>query len=107
MTEARNPAPVLALDALTFETFMPHRNDTFTVPLADGPLPLALAQVADLGWSRQGARKAFSLLFLGPPAPLLPQRIYRLEHPAFVLEEIFLVPLGPEAGKMRYEAIFT
>jgi hypothetical protein len=32
--------------------------------------------------------------------------MYRLEHPELGVLDIFLVPLGPEEGRMRYEAIF-
>jgi hypothetical protein len=41
--------------------------------------------------------------FRGPSLPVLPQRIYALEHRTLGRLEIFLVPIG--AG--QYEAIFT
>jgi hypothetical protein len=37
----------------------------------------------------------------------LPQRIYRLEHAALDPLEIFIVPIGPDAEGMRYQAVFT
>jgi hypothetical protein len=47
------------------------------------------------------------LLFRGPRTPVLPQRIYRLEHAVMGPLEIFLVPIGPDAEGMRYQAVFT
>ena len=43
------------------------------------------------------------LLFRGPSLPILPQRIYPLEHAALGRLELFIVPIGPG----QYEAIFT
>jgi len=37
----------------------------------------------------------------------LPQRTYDLVHPELGTLQIFIVPLGPQGGEMRYEAIFT
>jgi len=39
--------------------------------------------------------------------PILPQRIYRVEHDAIGVCEIFLVPLTPDADGARYQAVFT
>jgi hypothetical protein len=70
---------------------------------------LELARVTGPGQTSGGeARQAFSLLFLGPLSPqYLVQHTYRLEHEQMGTLEIFLVPLGPENGRMRYEAIFN
>jgi hypothetical protein len=58
--------------------------------------------------ARPAGRRPFSIEFLGPISQqYLLQRIYHLEHPAFNALEIFLVPLGPLNGRMRYEAIFN
>jgi hypothetical protein len=53
-----------------------------------------------------GARAPFTLVFRGPPEPLLPQRIYRLEHDFIGALEIFLVPIGQDADGVAYEAVF-
>jgi hypothetical protein len=37
----------------------------------------------------------------------LQQHIYRLEHEQLGALALFLVPLGPEQGRMRYGAIFN
>lgn len=53
-----------------------------------------------------GARTPFTLLFRGPAEPLLPQRIYRLEHESIGALEIFIVPVGQDADGVVYEAVF-
>ena len=65
-------------------------------PLGPAPAPTA-----------DGPRRVpFSLLFHGPPTPILPQRIYPVDHGAIGAFELFLVPLGPDRVGMRYEAVF-
>jgi hypothetical protein len=54
-----------------------------------------------------GARQPFSLIFRGPRQPVLPQRIYDLEHDELNAMSIFLVPIGPDEVGMRYEAVFS
>ena len=95
------------LDTLTLAQFAAHLSESFTLHHDEGTLNLTLAEARDLGWSRPGARNAFSLIFHGPAEPVLPQRMYRLAHAAFNLDGIFLVPVGPGGGGMRYEAVFT
>ena len=47
------------------------------------------------------------MLFRGPLAPVMPQRIYPLAHETLGSLELFIVPIGPRDGGMVYEAIFT
>jgi hypothetical protein len=100
------------LHSLTSDDFQPCLNQSFHLRF-DPPVDLALelVQVTDLGEvpaPGQARRRAFSLLFYGPPSRgCLPQRIYRLEHTGLGALDIFLVPIGPEMGRMRYEAIFS
>jgi hypothetical protein len=69
---------------------------------------LTLVEVTVLGGDATSARRQpFSLVFRGPRVPLLPQRIYRLEHDRMGALELFIVPLGPDGDGLRYEAIFT
>ena len=98
------------LESFTLETFAPHRDESFRLhPDAGNPLELRLVEAASLGerTSPASGRAPFSLVFRGPPAPALPQRIYRLEHQTIGTFEIFLVPIGPDQEGMHYEAIFT
>lgn len=88
-----------------------HRiGEVFTIALdTGGTLELRLAAVDELGGtSAGGARDPFALLLRGGPRDrYLPQRTYELEHPAMGALPVFLVPLGPDAEGMRYEAVFT
>jgi Domain of unknown function (DUF6916) len=109
------------LDKLTSADFAPHLHTTFHLslgpwdqphdPAAHGaPLPLELIEVVDLGADSAVApaqRRPFSLIFHHPGSSYLPQRIYTLEHAALGRLELFLVPIGPDQGGMRYQAIFT
>jgi hypothetical protein len=100
------------LDELTAAHFAPYQNQTFTVRL-DGvePIALELAGITELGsgGAEPGPRRRpFSLLFLGPVSrQYLLQHIYRLEHEQIGALDVFLVPLGAEGGRMRYEAVFN
>lgn len=89
---------------LTLETFAPHVGTPFL--LQDG-VALELVKVAPLGQGVPGGRAPFSLHFLGPEGQRMAQRTWTLEHAALGRLDIFLVPLGPVQGRMRYEAIFS
>jgi hypothetical protein len=95
----------MSLADLTAASLAKRVQDTFSLSTPAGALKLKLVEVEELG---QGlSRRAFSLRFVGPPQPSLPQAIYRLDNPTLGVLEIFLVPLGPHDGAMRYEAVFT
>lgn len=66
-----------------------------------------LVDVQPLGGAPFNGRQPFSLLFVGPAAPALPQRTYRLSHARLPELDIFLVPIGADAAGVRYEAIFS
>ena len=66
-----------------------------------------LIEATPLGASRGAGRQPFSIVFLGPAAPVWRQRIYRVEHSALDPLDVFLVPVGPRDGGMQYQAIFT
>lgn len=100
------------LDQLTSADFAAHLHDVFRAQWAGiAPVDLELTRVQDLNpatAARPDGRRPFSIEFLGPVSTqYLPQHIYLVEHPQLGVLEIFLVPLGPEQGRMRYEAIFT
>ena len=76
--------------------------------LAEGePIELELAEASASGAGGPAGRAGFSLVFLGPPASALPQRTYRLEHPAWPDLDLFLVPIGASEKAIRYEAVFN
>jgi uncharacterized protein DUF6916 len=94
------------LAQLTAVDFESRVDDEFRIATEEGAVALKLVEVRRLGRAlREGG--AFSLTFLSPPGPFLPQATYRLENAAFGTVELFLVPLGPRDGGNCYEAIFT
>jgi hypothetical protein len=97
------PSP---LAALTYEDFEPRLSDAFALRQGAGELTLTLAEVRRLGQAKRTGG-AFSLLFIAPAGPFLPQAIYPLTHAALGTIELFLVPLGPVQGGNGYEAVFT
>jgi hypothetical protein len=52
-------------------------------------------------------RAPFAVIIAGPAAPLLPQGIYGLQHPAHGRLDLFIVPIGRDARNARYEIIFN
>jgi hypothetical protein len=98
----------VSLATITKETWVNHLDEEFQVhALSDQPLPIKLAAVSGYGRRMGGGREAYSLLFYGPLQPVLPQRIYPISHAEVGELEIFLVPIGPQAEGMGYEAVFT
>ena len=95
---------------LTVSDFQPHVGSGFRLD-ADDVLEVELVEVDDVG-GRSGVpperpRAPFSVVFLGPRDPVLPQRIYRLEHDELGTLDLFLVPIGRDDAGVRYEAVFT
>lgn len=85
-------------------------HQTFTLTAGTETLDLVLAEVRDLGVraTAQGQQDNYSLLFRSPVRDrYAPQAVYRLDHAGVGPLEVFLVPLGPDAEGMRYEAIFN
>lgn len=97
------------LAALTLATFEPLVGDAFAVAIdAAGArsIEFVLASATSAGdWP--GGRQPFSLVFRGPPEPLLPQAIYALQHAGVGALEIFVVPIARDAEGVSYQAIFT
>jgi hypothetical protein len=91
--------------ALRMDDFTPHLDAVFETT-AGGAVPLKLAAVTPAGDSGR-AGGAFSLMFVGPKGPWLPQAIYPIKHPVLGIMEIFLVPVGPAFGGNGYQAVFT
>lgn len=108
---------------LRAEDFIPHLNGIFCIHFteaeqANGLPPLVELKLSDVQVLAERVtlsttpRTGFALFFSGPlfgphQQQYLPQRIYPVEHPTLGPMDIFLVPLGPQAGQMRYQAIFN
>lgn len=97
------------LDTLTSDDFKPLLNDTFEISCDGTPVTLTLSavDVADERNAPPGARLSFSLTFLGPLEPLLPQGIHTLRHETLGALDLFTVPLGPGEDGQRYEIVFN
>ncbi len=108
------------LAVLTAADFAPHAGTPWRVvgagpnnasgPAADLSLPLTLELVEVTAGREAGGgrpRGSFSLLFRGPRVPLLPQRIYHLEHDTLGALQVFLVPITPDPQGSLYEAVFN
>jgi hypothetical protein len=102
------------LDQLNLDDFSGHVNASFRIHVEPGDsLELELIEARPIGpppSDREGGRRqSFSLIFRGPAARLLDQRIYPVEHPRLGTLGIFLVPLGSEGDPngLHYQAIFN
>ena len=98
-----------ALDRLTHADFAALLHETFRLRADADVLDLELIETTKLASEgREGAGRApFSVLFRGPLDPILPQQIYRLEHPKLGALEVFLVPVGRGEDGVRYELVFA
>jgi hypothetical protein len=102
-------------DQITSSDFIPYLNQAFRVRVEGAePIDLVLIEITEASPGQSaaapgtGGRLPFSLHFLGPVSlQYLIQHTYRLEHEQMGGLDIFLVPLGPEKGRMRYEAVFN
>ncbi len=95
------------LETFTLDTFSGLVGETFVVhPDGAASFEVTLREATALGAPPvPGGRAPFSLVFSGPVAA--PQAIYRMVQAGIGDFALFLVALGPEAGLMRYEAVFV
>lgn len=96
----------MSLLDLTPADFEPHAGTEFAVEANGKRLTFRLAEIERLGNARREGG-AFSLMFVSPPGPILPQGIYPMQHPRLGTLELFIVPLGPKDGSNSYQVIFT
>jgi hypothetical protein len=97
-------------DFFTVDTFTPRVGEVFHVIVSEThELKVLLSEVARLGnaTSHGRPREPFSLVFHAAPDAFIPQQIYRVENAAMEPFDCFLVPIGPDANGMRFEAIYT
>lgn len=98
------------LETFTLDTFRPHVGELFRVIVDEQwELHLVLTEVSAWGEksARGGDRAPFSLVFHAPTGGVIPQAIYRIENASMEPMELFLAPIEPDGGGMRYEAVFT
>lgn len=97
------------LETFTCASFTPLVSETFRLDAgAGGPVDLVLTAAEPLPESSTGGGRApFSLIFLGPPDVVLPQHTYPVQHPTLGGFDLFLVPIGADAGGVQYQAVFS
>lgn len=99
------------LNKLKRKDFSKHLNQTFHVKVdLSEPVTFELIEVNKLGVKKkkgEEGRRPFSVIFRGPPQPILPQQIYQLTHDTMGTLELFLVPVGQDKHGIQYEALFT
>lgn len=96
------------LDKLTLADFTPHLHQSISIRFtSDVTLSAELVEANAWGEVPDNQRQPFNLIFRTPQKEHYPQAIYTLIHPVLGELSIFLVPLGPTAEGMRYEAVFN
>jgi hypothetical protein len=97
------------LSTVTVDDFAATVDTPYALDLGGtGSIEVVLRSATPASATPTGApREPFSLLFVGPPDPVLPQATYLLGHPALGELPIFLVPVGRDADGARYEAVFA
>ena len=95
--------------SLTERGFSQHIGTNFHVKSADRECELELIEVKGYVSQQveQGGMERFSVFFVGPHDPFLPQQVYRLEHESMGEFELFLVPIAGDEKSYRYEAVFN
>lgn len=97
------------LHELTVHSFAPHVGQVFVVPFDDGTVVhLTLGSATALGHDEatRAAGRSFVLEFEAPGPPYLRQGTFHMHHDRLGEVAIFLVPLGLQGDRMRYEAVF-
>jgi hypothetical protein len=89
-------------ERLTIREFAAHLHARFQVAQVDG-CELELTEINDCS---NAQLEQFSFIFTGTASPSLPQGLYNLVRPRIGEYEL-LVPIGPDAVGMRYEAAFS
>jgi hypothetical protein len=98
------------LQDLTPASFEAHLGSPFHIHYgAAAPLEAVLQEVRRHEAHPGPRSEPFSVYLRSPRPGVLPQGIYRVEHPALGALQIFLVPVGPDPklGGMVYEAVFN
>ena len=101
------------LDQLTLASFAELLHSQFRVHV--GPATVVELELVEATATPNARMEAaadsalgnFSLIFSGPADRLLAQQMYRFEHPQIGAFDLFIVPIGREEGRLRYQAIFN
>jgi hypothetical protein len=96
----------VSLSTLTADHFSKHLNTVFALHDGSKEWPFTLRSVSTIP-GPSGKRQPFSLVFIGVPGVVFPQRMYPFDHAALGRLSIFIVPIGADAEGTQYEAIFS
>jgi hypothetical protein len=94
----------------TLKQFEAVLNEPFQVRSEGGEAILAtfvLVEASPSKYQRPGAPEAFSLIFQGPADVAFHQSIYRLSNASMGELSIFIVPVGANAERREYQAIYN
>ncbi len=97
------------LSLITSADFTPHVQQPVDIHFAENLIVQAVVQgVTELNGYSPLERKSFSieLQTTGDHQPRN-QGIYRIIHPSGKFLDVFMVPVGRDAGGMRYEVVFS
>src|SRR5262245_19560301 len=95
--------PLLSFTGKTFAALL---HTSFKVVRENEPaLTLELAEVTERATSPDV--ELFIVVFRGPLAPRLQQKIHRLEHPVMGSFDLFLTAVGADHEGRSYEAVFN
>ena len=78
-----------------------------TPTVAGEPFELELAGCDVAETKSSGGRTPFSLIFLADGEDFVPQQIVKLENDEVDDLALFVVPLGPDGQRMRYQAVIN
>jgi len=93
------------LDDLNAKIFREQLHSQFRVQQAPtGTITLELVEVVENDLSPK--MELFSLHFLGPATPRMPQHIHTLEHDKLGTFSIFLTAIAGDADGITYESVF-
>jgi hypothetical protein len=96
------------VNCFTIEKFQEALNESFVLHVPPTQqLKLQLVGVEDLTRRFGGQRPSFAATFRGPMNPWARQHTYEVENARLGRFHLFIVPTGPDARGMLYEATFS
>ena len=94
-------------ERLNQAAFTRNLNTKFRILDKSSPVVIEaeLVEVEEKSTSRK--LEQFSILFIGPAEPCLPQSTYEIEHREMGNFDLFLVPIASDKNGTSYEAVFS
>ena len=95
------------LDELRREDFEPYIGQRMDVRVGEEIIALEVGSVAPIANPSPRKHPPFALILLARERYMPNQGVFHLAHPKLGEIELFMVPIGPKDGAMRYEVIFN